>query len=194
TPSPQEAELYAAIVEYVRTSGAWPGSARLTLRAWMEAAGSGMHALAAQLANAQHAKSPEIRQAASELQQRIDRLGGVDASKLARLIELIRLSRDKTLIFTRYRSTVDAIAQVLRAAGIEYVEFHGGMSGNDKDRAVELFKSDEIQCMVATEVGGEGRNLQFANVLINFDLPWNPMKIEQRIGRLHRIGQTKEVR
>jgi superfamily II DNA/RNA helicase len=48
--------------------------------------------------------------------------------------------------------------------------------------------------MLATEVGGEGRNLQFANVLINYDLPWNPMKIEQRIGRLHRIGQMREVR
>jgi SNF2 family DNA or RNA helicase len=47
--------------------------------------------------------------------------------------------------------------------------------------------------MLATEVGGEGRNLQFANVLVNYDLPWNPMKIEQRIGRLHRIGQTREV-
>lgn len=48
--------------------------------------------------------------------------------------------------------------------------------------------------MLATDVGGEGRNLQFANVLVNYDLPWNPMKIEQRIGRLHRIGQTREVR
>jgi superfamily II DNA/RNA helicase len=52
---------------------------------------------------------------------------------------------------------------------------------------------DEVSVMVATEVGGEGRNLQFANVLVNYDLPWNPMKIEQRIGRLHRIGQTREV-
>jgi SNF2 family DNA or RNA helicase len=67
------------------------------------------------------------------------------------------------------------------------------MSGPEKDLAVEELRS-EVPVMLATDVGGEGRNLQFANVLVNYDLPWNPMKIEQRIGRLHRIGQTREVR
>jgi SNF2 family DNA or RNA helicase len=67
------------------------------------------------------------------------------------------------------------------------------MSGPDKDEAVERLRT-EVPVMLATDVGGEGRNLQFANVLVNYDLPWNPMKIEQRIGRLHRIGQTREVR
>jgi len=61
-----------------------------------------------------------------------------------------------------------------------------------KDQAIEAFR-EHARVLLATEVGGEGRNLQFANVLINFDLPWNPMKIEQRIGRLHRIGQQLEV-
>jgi SNF2 family DNA or RNA helicase len=66
------------------------------------------------------------------------------------------------------------------------------MSGPEKDQAVEELRT-EVPVMLATDVGGEGRNLQFANVLVNYDLPWNPMKIEQRIGRLHRIGQTREV-
>ena len=66
------------------------------------------------------------------------------------------------------------------------------MNGPEKDRAIERFR-DEVPLLLSTESGGEGRNLQFCNTLINFDLPWNPMAIEQRIGRLHRIGQTREV-
>lgn len=66
------------------------------------------------------------------------------------------------------------------------------MSGPEKDVAIARFQK-EIPILLSTESGGEGRNLQFCNTLINYDLPWNPMVIEQRIGRLHRIGQTREV-
>jgi SNF2 family DNA or RNA helicase len=72
------------------------------------------------------------------------------------------------------------------------VLFEGGMSGPEKDAAVERFRA-EVPLLLCTESGGEGRNLQFCNTLVNFDLPWNPMTIEQRIGRLHRIGQTRDV-
>ncbi|RJQ47921.1 MAG: ATP-dependent helicase, partial [Nitrospiraceae bacterium] len=61
-----------------------------------------------------------------------------------------------------------------------------------KDSAIARFRS-EIPVLVSTESGGEGRNMQFCNTIINFDLPWNPMRIEQRIGRLHRIGQSRDV-
>jgi SNF2 family DNA or RNA helicase len=61
-----------------------------------------------------------------------------------------------------------------------------------KDEVVESFRKD-CQVMLSTDAGGEGRNLQFCNVLVNFDLPWNPMRIEQRIGRLSRIGQPRDV-
>ena len=76
--------------------------------------------------------------------------------------------------------------------GQPYVIFEGGMSGPEKDAAVERFRVD-VPLLLCTESGGEGRNLQFCNTLVNFDLPWNPMTIEQRIGRLHRIGQTRDV-
>jgi hypothetical protein len=72
------------------------------------------------------------------------------------------------------------------------VTFHGGLTSAEKDARVQKFRED-TQVMVSTEVGGEGRNFQFCHVLINFDLPWNPMKLEQRIGRLDRFGQTKDV-
>src|SRR2546430_14105052 len=58
---------------------------------------------------------------------------------------------------------------------------------------IRAFHDDERSVLIATRAGSEGRNLQFCNVLVNYDLPWNPMVVEQRIGRLHRIGQTREV-
>jgi superfamily II DNA/RNA helicase len=66
------------------------------------------------------------------------------------------------------------------------------MSGLQKDEVVEAFR-DQVPVLLCTESGGEGRNLQFCNTLINFDIPWNPMAIEQRIGRIDRIGQMREV-
>ena len=73
-----------------------------------------------------------------------------------------------------------------------YALFEGAMSGPEKDHAITRFR-DAVPLLLCTESGGEGRNLQFCNTLINFDLAWNPMAIEQRIGRLHRIGQQREV-
>jgi SNF2 family DNA or RNA helicase len=70
--------------------------------------------------------------------------------------------------------------------------FSGDMSGPQKDAAVDAFR-DHVPVLLCTESGGEGRNLQFCNTLINFDIPWNPMAIEQRIGRIDRIGQLREV-
>ena len=77
-------------------------------------------------------------------------------------------------------------------AGLSPLEFHGGMSGADRAAALERFR-DGGRVLVATDAGAEGHNLQFCHVLVNFDLPWNPMLIEQRIGRLHRFGQQEAV-
>ena len=73
--------------------------------------------------------------------------------------------------------------------------FYGGMDRIEKQSAVEQFKADEtFSILLSTEIGGEGRNFQFCRILVNYDLPWNPMKLEQRIGRLDRIGQqSKEI-
>jgi SNF2 family DNA or RNA helicase len=75
---------------------------------------------------------------------------------------------------------------------IPFALFHGRMDNQRKDREIESFRAEK-QVLVTTEIGGEGRNLQFCCRMVNYDLPWNPMKIEQRIGRIHRIGQEKEV-
>ena len=80
----------------------------------------------------------------------------------------------------------------LKEAGHDVAVFHGGLSRLEKEAAIEQFRGP-ARLLLCTEAGSEGRNLQFAHAVCNFDLPWNPMKIEQRIGRLSRIGQTHDV-
>ena len=113
--------------------------------------------------------------------------------KLTAVRELLQRYPGKFLIFTEYRQTLDTIVRHLQEWGIQAVGFHGGLSIEQKEAAVAAFKGD-MRVMVSTESGAEGRNLQFCHQLINYDLPWNPMRVEQRIGRLHRLGQEKDVK
>ena len=100
----------------------------------------------------------------------------------------------KVLIFTEFRETQDMLADLIRDQGWGCNVFHGQMNPEEKDAAVEACRrGNGPQILVSTEAGGEGRNLQFAHLLINYDLPWNPMKIEQRIGRVDRKGQQHPV-
>ncbi len=116
-----------------------------------------------------------------------------DLAKGKALIELLlKNPAGKIVIFTQYLKSMEYVVSVLKKNNLPFVEFRGGMKAGEKDEAITRFKSD-IPILISTESGGEGRNLQFCNTIINFDLPWNPLRIEQRIGRLHRIGQTREV-
>ena len=99
---------------------------------------------------------------------------------------------EKTLVFVHHRDTLQHLAGRLHREGMAFATFSGDMSGPQKDAAVEAFR-DRVPLLLCTESGGEGRNLQFCNTLVNFDIPWNPMAIEQRIGRIDRIGQVREV-
>lgn len=116
-----------------------------------------------------------------------------DICKGKALIEIMMKNpSEKKIIFTQFIKSMDYITDLLWRHGIPHVTFRGDMSLREKDISIAQFKS-EIPVLVSTESGGEGRNLQFCNTIINFDLPWNPMRIEQRIGRLHRIGQSRDV-
>lgn len=99
---------------------------------------------------------------------------------------------EKVVLFTAYRRTLEALAGVLAREGVNAVVYHGSLSRIDKDAAIAAFAGD-ASVLLSTEAAGEGRNLQFCHVMINFDLPWNPMRIEQRLGRIHRIGQRLDV-
>ncbi len=115
------------------------------------------------------------------------------SSKEQKLVELLhRNPAEKKMVFVHHRETLRRLSQLITNQDIPCGQFEGGMTGPEKDAAVARFR-DEVPLLVCTESGGEGRNLQFCNTLINFDLPWNPMTIEQRIGRIHRIGQSRDV-
>src|SRR5206468_2909387 len=114
-------------------------------------------------------------------------------AKFEGIAKLLGGSRDKCVIFTQFRATLEFLARSLRQLGIKVAVFHGALSLREKEAAIEQFR-DRARVLVSTEAGGEGRNLQFCHYLVNYDLPWNPMRIEQRIGRLHRLGQTQDVK
>jgi SNF2 family DNA or RNA helicase len=98
----------------------------------------------------------------------------------------------KAVVFTEFIPTLDHLKHICEARGIKYSLFSGDLSRAEKDAAIARFR-DEARVLLSTGAGGEGRNLQFADTIVNFDLPWNPMRIEQRVGRVHRIGQTRDV-
>ena len=115
-----------------------------------------------------------------------------DQAKVRRLTELVRAFPDKLVIFTQFRETQALLERSLREAGEEVSLFHGGLTRVQKEEAIAAFRGS-ARLLLTTDAGSEGRNLQFCNGIVNFDLPWNPMRIEQRIGRLSRIGQARDV-
>lgn len=123
---------------------------------------------------------------------------GPDAKAQAILDTIHRLQREesdplvKVLVFTEFVPTQEMLATYLRERGFRVACLNGSM-GLDERRAVQEAFAGDTQILVSTDAGGEGLNLQFCHVIVNYDLPWNPMKLEQRIGRVDRIGQTHVV-
>ena len=124
---------------------------------------------------------------------------GTDA-KAEALVELIyKLQQEendpalKVLVFTEFVPTQEMLAEFLESRGFSVATLNGGMDLDARTKAQQAFAQD-VRIMVSTDAGGEGLNLQFCHVIVNFDMPWNPMRVEQRIGRVDRIGQPHVVR
>ncbi|WP_310993748.1 DEAD/DEAH box helicase [Aequorivita marina] len=121
-----------------------------------------------------------------------------DAKAEALYNKIIELQREnnnpdiKILVFTEFRTTQRMLCDFLRKKGSKVAFIHGGQDLDERKRALLQFKN-ESQIMVATDAAGESLNMQFCHIVVNYDLPWNPMMIEQRIGRVDRIGQKKKV-
>ena len=115
-------------------------------------------------------------------------------SKLRKLREEILSSLEgrKLLIFTEHKDTLYYLEEKLREWGYAVNTIHGGMGLDARIEAEHTFQN-ETQIMVATEAAGEGINLQFCSLMVNYDIPWNPNRLEQRMGRIHRYGQDREV-
>ncbi len=104
---------------------------------------------------------------------------------------------EKWLIFSEHRDTVDYLVQRLEGLGYRghTAQIHGGMDWRERERQVAHFRrANGARYMVATDAAGEGINLQFCRLMVNYDIPWNPARLEQRMGRIHRYGQRSEVR
>lgn len=98
----------------------------------------------------------------------------------------------RILIFTEAKDTLEYLEKKIKSWGYSVNTIHGGMKLEERVEAEKIFKN-ETQVLVATEAAGEGINLQFCHLMINYDIPWNPNRLEQRMGRIHRYGQTLEV-
>lgn len=106
--------------------------------------------------------------------------------------DVIRAEDEKLLIFTEHRDTLESLAKRLEEKGYTVATIHGGMDVESRKQAQREF-STRAKIMVATDAAGEGINLQFCRYLINWDIPWNPNRLEQRMGRIHRYGQAGDV-
>ena len=128
----------------------------------------------------------------------VEQLKGITQdTKIGKLIELVREIEkkdkgSKILLYTKHPATLEYIADILRKEKFKITEFRGGLTNVEKTKRIKEFK-EQSQILVSTETGSEGLNFQFCHNLINYDLPWNPMAVEQRIGRLDRIGQKKNI-
>ncbi len=183
-PGEREEELYRAVSRRVReaAAGASPASL-LQLRSVQRLAGSSPQALVPSLE----------RLGWNDLAEGAAAGGATEKTRV--LVDLLRrrlVAEEKVVVFTAFRRTLDHLVKMIRLENIPVAVYHGGLSRREKDEAIRAFR-DECPVLLTTEAAGEGRNLQFCHVLINFDLPWNPMQIEQRLGRIHRIGQEHDV-
>ncbi len=118
-------------------------------------------------------------------------------SKATKLLGIVKgiltdTPNEKFIIFTQFKMTLFYLQGLFEQEGIKVAPFHGDLSEPQKIASVSSFRH-EIPILLSTEIGGEGRNFQFCHIIVNYDLPWNPMRLEQRIGRLDRFGQTQNV-
>ena len=121
---------------------------------------------------------------------------GVKADELAALFEdLFAEPEAKAVVFSQWTRTHDIVIRRLEARGLGYVNFHGGVPSDKRPALVERFRDDPTcRVFLSTDAGSTGLNLQHASTLVNMDLPWNPAILEQRIARIHRMGQKWPVR
>ena len=206
--STEERALYNEVSDFVRqgfnivrqgTGGRGAQAAKFTLQIIQREIGSSPQAVESTLqALAKNPRMHPLRDGLLALAERTNQVSSwAKADALEKLLHAILGNDDhageKVIIFSHFRRTLDLLAERLQRANLSLVVYHGGLSALAKDQVIRDFESS-AQVLLSTEAAGEGRNLQFCRNMINFDLPWNPMRIEQRVGRIHRIGQAQEVR
>ncbi|MDL0134054.1 DEAD/DEAH box helicase [Halobacterium salinarum] len=199
-PSDAEQDLYEAVTEYVQSNYSSedakhlvmlllqkevvssPSAVLSTVNKWLNGEGS------TTVSKRERQQLREIKQAATDIS---------DTTKQRRLREVVetiheQLDTTRVVVFTQFRQTQQEVAESARKLDQPVHVVNGDCSSTEKEAIVSDFE-DEGGVLVATDSISEGRNMQFCNVMVNYDLPWNPMKVEQRIGRIDRIGQERDV-
>ncbi|GAA4710024.1 DEAD/DEAH box helicase [Brevibacillus fulvus] len=192
--SPEEMELYQGVSQFVRDHfrSGLGGVNSLALITLQREVCSSREAAFMTLYN-MYQRTAEDSPARQEILRLVEMIKQIQThSKAAKTVELLKQINDKVIIFTEYRATQNYLQKYLSEHGITSVPFRGGFKRSKKDWMTDLFQN-RAQVLIATEAGGEGINLQFCNQVINYDMPWNPMRVEQRIGRVHRLGQQRDV-
>lgn len=189
----KEWELYARVTEFVKRSYRKSAKNRqgvLHLLTLQREVCSSSFAVRQTLRNMLYRGKVACRQELEELLQLADEI--TINAKLLVVEEILKKIKRRAIIFTEYRATQYYICRYLESRGISTLQFNGGMSSAGKMWAKIIFQNNK-DVLVSTEAGSQGLNFQFCDTIINYDLPWNPMKLEQRIGRVHRLGQRNTV-
>lgn len=199
-PTAAEQELYDTVTNYVQSNYSSEDAKHLvllllqkevvsspsavlgTVNKWLDGKGS------TTVSKRERKQLREIKEVANEI---------ADTTKQQRLREVVttihdQLETTRVVVFTQFRQTQQEVAESVRKLDQPVHVVNGDCSSTEKEAIVSDFES-EGGVLVATDSISEGRNMQFCNVMVNYDLPWNPMKVEQRIGRIDRIGQDRDV-
>jgi superfamily II DNA or RNA helicase len=189
----RERELYALSTDLLRNVMRSPGDAmrRRSLALRLTASPFSMGTTAFRIAKTH----PDER-----VRNLLDDIGNLamDITSSARENRALEITRDwmrdhgRVLIFTQHTDTVTGLLRRMGAEGLRARAFHGSMSPSERAATIAAFRSGEAPIMISTDSGAEGQNLQFCNCVLNYDLPWNPMRIEQRIGRVDRLTQPRD--
>ncbi|MET3699212.1 helicase-like protein [Bacillus oleivorans] len=189
----EERDLYEAVTK-LRTDDTLTAGSAFSVVTLQREACSSREAVYYTLTNLLKKQEEPSEALQTRVQLLIEKIQAIQTnSKAEQALKLIKEINDKVIIFTEYRATQLYLQWFLKQHGIKSVPFRGGFKRGKKDWMKELFKN-HADVLIATEAGGEGINLQFCHHIINFDLPWNPMRLEQRIGRIHRLGQEHDVK
>ena len=195
--SSEEIEIYNSVTQFIRDNykgnfSSHLGINKFILQTLQREAGSSLKALRKTLNNLTYNLflPEEKKNYFLSINSKINSLS--KNTKLEILDDLVSSLNDKCIIFTEFLETQRMLLSYFTNKKIPVSIFNGKLSSFEKDRSINNFK-EKTKILISTQSGGEGKNLQFCNIIINYDLPWNPMQIEQRIGRIHRIGQEREV-
>ncbi|WP_256393758.1 DEAD/DEAH box helicase [Natronoarchaeum rubrum] len=197
-PSPAEQDLYQAVTDYVRMAYGEDQGQKLVLMTLQKEVVSSPEALKQTVERQLDVEDGQVVPHADQLNRILDCVDAVETPTKLESVQRItseareRVDKGRVIVFTQFRATQQKLIETFADQGYTTHPFHGGHSSDEKEEIVERFE-EEGGVLVSTDAMNEGRNLQFCNVMVNYDLPWNPMKVEQRIGRIHRIGQEREV-